>query len=336
MKSKKRFISAAAALLATLAIVIVVGKDTDYEKTSYAMAAMTDIKLSGSGCEKTAEEINDRIVECENREISRNIAYSDISKINSEKSCAVSEKTAGYIRQLKEFSVSCNGAVDITIGELTRLWNIGGDDFRVPDAQAIEEALSGVGYENIAIEGNTVTIGDEQTLDLGCAGKGIACDEALGIIKGSGVKKAVVSVGGSVLLWSRNGKKEFTVGIRDPQKGASDYCMTVRTGNTFVSTSGTYERFSVDKNGKEYHHIISTETGYPVENDILSVTVFCENGLLSDSLSSACLILGYEQSEDLLNRYDACAVFVFKDNTVMTSSGFSYELNVKDDRYILK
>ncbi|MBQ7654602.1 MAG: FAD:protein FMN transferase [Clostridia bacterium] len=335
MKSKK-VIFGVAAILAVVLLVTLIGRDTDFEKTTYAMAAAVGIKLSGKNCEETAEKINDRIVECENREISRNAAASDVSKINAEKTYTVSDKTVKYISQLKDFSSSCSGAVDITVGELTRLWNIGGEDFKVPGKSEIEQALSSVGYEQIKIINNNVSIGKNQSLDLGCAGKGIACDEALEIIETSGVKRAVISVGGSILLWSKDSNEEFTVGIRDPHKSASDYCMTVKTENTFVSTSGTYERFSIDKNGKEYHHILSTTTGYPVENDVLSVTVFCQSGLLSDSLSSACLILGYEKSEELLKKYDASAVYIFKDNTVKTSSGFEYELNVRNNEYVLK
>lgn len=335
MKSKKSVFAFISAALVVILLAVIIARDNEFEKTTYAMAATVNIKLSGRKCEETAKKINDRLVECENKEISRNVFASDISKINSEKKYSVSDKTAEYIGKLADFSKSCDGAVDITVGELTKLWSIGTDDFAVPEKDVLEKTLSGVGYEQIRIGGSTVTIGENQSLDLGCAGKGIGCDEAFEIIRDSGVKKAVVSVGGSVLLWSKNGKEAFTVGIRDPQKGALDYALTVKTGNTFVSTSGTYERFSVDKNGKEYHHILSTDTGYPVENNVLSVTVFCDSGLFSDSLSSACLILGYEKSEELLKKYNASAVFIFKDKTVKTSSGFEYELSVKNDAYNL-
>lgn len=336
MKSKKNIFAAVCVALAVVLLAVVIAKDTDFEKTSYAMAATVNIKLSGKDCETTAKKITDRMSECENREISRNIASSDVSKVNSEKSYEVAENTAEYIMKLKEFSEDCGGAVDITVGELTKLWNIGAEDFVVPQKTDVEKTLSAVGFQKIKIDKNTVSIGENQSLDLGCAGKGIACDEALEIIKASGVKKAVVSVGGSVLLWDKKEDGEFTVGIRDPQKGASDYCITVKTGNAFVSTSGTYERFSVGSDGKEYHHILSTKTGYPVENDVLSVTVFCKSGLLSDALSSACLILGYEQSEQLLKKYDASAVYIFNDNSVRTSDGFEYELNITNDTYVLK
>ena len=335
MKSKKSVFAVLAATIAAAVLIVVLLQDNSFEKTTYAMAATVNVKLEGKNCEEIAKAISDRIVECENREISRNISSSDVSKLNVQKSLEVSEKTAAFLNSLKSFSADCNGAVDVTIGELTKLWNIGGDNFKVPDDMSIKSALSGIGYEQIIIDNKKVSIGKNQTLDLGCAGKGIACDEALEIIKSGKINKAVVSVGGSVLLWSKKADDEFTVGIRNPKKGASDYAVTVKTGNAFVSTSGTYERFSVDKNGKEYHHILSTETGFPVENDVLSVTVFCNNGLFSDALSSACLVLGLENSRQLLKKYNASAVFIFKDNTLRTSDDFSYEINVKNGDYVL-
>lgn len=322
------------AILATT--IIVFDSNSEYEKTAYAMAAQIDIKLIGKNNEEVCEKINKRIVECENKEISRNISTSDISKINSRKNAAVSEKTRYYLESMVDFSKNCGGALDLTVGKLTALWGIGTDDFKVPDEKEIKKALSGIGYEKIKINKEFVSIGRDQSLDLGSVGKGIACDEALEIAKANDVKQLVISVGGSVCLWNKNENKDFTVGIRNPEKSASDYIITVKTNNVFASTSGTYERFSTDKKGKTYHHILSTVSGYPVENDILSVTVFADNGMMSDALSSACLILGYENSDALLEKYKASAVFVFKDKSVKVSKNFDYKLEMKNNSYVLK
>ena len=73
-------------------------------------------------------------------------------------------------------------------------------------------------------------------------------------------------------------------------------------------TSGTYERY-VEYDGIKYHHILDTVTGYPVDNDIKSVTIISESSLEGDALSTICLILGEDGSKEILNKYNAKAVF---------------------------
>lgn len=328
------FVSILSVLLASTVIVFL--GDTDYEKSFYAMAAPVSLKIKGGKSKEACEEIVKAIIDCENKEISRNVASSDVSRINENKSADVSENTISYLLEMVKFSENCGGAVDLTIGKLTEIWGIGSNDFAVPGEEKIKNLVSYVDYTKIKIKGKTVKIGENQSLDFGSIGKGIACDIASQKAKNCGVKRVVVSVGGSVFLWNKNAKEEFTIGVRDPRKGENDYALSVKTGNTFVSTSGTYERYSTDQSGKTYHHILSPFTGYPAETDIVSVSVFCQSGMLSDALSSACLILGYEKSEELLKKYNAYAVYIFKDDTVKTSGGFPYEIKIKDSRYVIK
>jgi thiamine biosynthesis lipoprotein len=87
-----------------------------------------------------------------------------------------------------------------------------------------------------------------------------------------------------------------------------------------VSTSGDYEKY-VDYEGKRYHHILDSATGYPAQSGLSSVTVMCKSGIDSDGLSTACFVLGEEKSRSLLEKYDAGAVFIDTDgNVTMTEN----------------
>ena len=77
-----------------------------------------------------------------------------------------------------------------------------------------------------------------------------------------------------------------------------------------------------------YHHILSPETGYPVETDLVSVTVYAPGGLNSDALSTACFINGLNpQTLQWLQNFSAEAVFVNKDKEYYVTDGLSDALD---------
>ena len=87
------------------------------------------------------------------------------------------------------------------------------------------------------------------------------------------------------------------------------------------------------KDGVRYHHILDPSTGYPADSGLISVTIVCDNGLLSDGLSTACFILGLEKSQSLLKKYNAEAVFVDKDKNVYMTDGMKDMFELTNDNY---
>jgi len=159
----------------------------------------------------------------------------------------------------------------------------------------------------------------------------------MGIIYGTKHIRTGAAVGGSVLAYSSDSKETFKLGIRDPRGQATDYCAVLETAGTCVSTSGNYERFFKDEEGKIYHHIFDPSTGYPAESGITSVTVISADGCTSDALSTACFVLGIEKSLPLLKKYNAEAVFITDNNEIITTlgNGDSAKLTVTDNNYKL-
>lgn len=91
-----------------------------------------------------------------------------------------------------------------------------------------------------------------------------------------------------------------------------------------MSTSGDYEKY-FEKDGIRYHHILDANTGYPASSGLISVTVVCDSGLLSDALSTACFILGEEKSKALLEKYNASAIFVTENMEISTVGEIDFE-----------
>ena len=180
----------------------------------------------------------------------------------------------------------------------------------LPTSDQITQALSHTGYEAITIENNTLYLPADRSLDLGAAGKGIACDAIADFLKESEVSGAVISVGGSVLTYgSKPDGTPWQVAIVNPLDTTKQLGTLSLTGEWFVSTSGDYERY-VEVDGIRYHHILNPDTGYPAASGVRSVTIVCESGILSDALSTACFVLGVEEGMELAESYGAKALFV--------------------------
>ena len=134
------------------------------------------------------------------------------------------------------------------------------------------------------------------------------------------IKKATVSVGGSILVYGASEKEPFKIGIKNPFEKETKIIATLELFDCFVSTSGNYERY-FEKDGVRYHHILNSKTGYPAKSEFASVTVVANNGALSDMLSTACYILDFQSSLKLLEKYDAQAVFIFNDGSIKITNG---------------
>jgi thiamine biosynthesis lipoprotein len=302
----------------------------EYQTTAVAMGTVINVRVFGSEGEAIAHDIKDNISETEKALLSRTEDDSDIYRINEAAGTAVSvsTETVSIISDALEVSKDCDGVFDITIGEITKLWGFGTDDQRLPSDDEINSHLSDVAYSSVELTDTTIRIAEKQSLDLGAVGKGAACDRVRVLLAYSPANSAVVSVGGSLLLY---GKRSFNIGIVNPENDQASLA-SLKLSDTCISTSGNYEKFFT-RDGKTYHHILNATTGYPANSALSSVTVICHSGVLSDALSTACYILGYHSSLALLEKYEAEAVFVYKDKTIRLTEGIEKNFTLTDESF---
>ncbi len=98
---------------------------------------------------------------------------------------------------------------------------------------------------------------------------------------------------------------------------------TVEIRDTSVVTSGIYERYFYEDDVL-YHHVLDTATGYPVDNELASVTIICESSTKADALSTSCLCMGLEKGRQFLDSYsDVAYLLITRDGTVYFSSEIS-------------
>lgn len=324
----KKILIALAVVAAVAAAAIFFASSNEVKREFFAMDTFVSAKVKGFAAKDAAGGISTLVRELDSKQLSRYMSGSEISRINSEAETVLSDEMRDYITELLEVGKMSGGKFDIALGAVSDLWSFN-DSPRVPSTDELTEALSRSGSDKLSLSGNTLTRADGCIIDLGSAGKGIALDKVKSYLSDKKISSAVVSVGGSVLLY---GKGSFNVGVRDPWGEAGRSVMTVKLGAGCVSTSGSYER-CFEQGGKRYHHILDPDTGLPVENGLVSVTVISDSGLLSDALSTACFVLGAEGGAKLAAKYGCEAIFITEDKKVICTDGIKPNVTVLADGY---
>lgn len=324
----KKILIALAVVAAVAAAAIFFASSNEVKREFFAMNTFVSAKVKGFAAKDAAGGISTLVRELDSKQLSRYTSGSEISRINSEAETVLSDEVRDYITELLEVGKMSGGKFDIALGAVSDLWSFN-DSPRVPSTDELSEALSRSGSDKLSLSGNTLTRADGCIIDLGSAGKGIALDKVKSYLSDKKISSAVVSVGGSVLLY---GKGSFNVGVRDPWGEAGRSVMTVKLGAGCVSTSGSYER-CFEQGGKRYHHILDPDTGLPVDNGLVSVTVISDSGLLSDALSTACFVLGAEGGAKLAAKYGCEAIFITEDKKVICTDGIKPNVTVLADGY---
>ena len=320
-------------ILLTLSLLIVIFIFSGCSKepvsqTAYLLDTISTITIYDySGEEQVNDVINDCFSLCSDYEnkLSRTIQSSEISAINSAQGnkTQVSDQTAELINKAVKYSELSNGKFDITIAPVSSLWDFKSESPAPPSDSEIKAALTHVNYKNISVDGNTVQLADKDaSIDLGGIAKGYIGDKAKEFLIEKGVKKALINLGGNILVICPE-NDNLIIGIQDPNSQEGNITGAISTNGNSLVTSGIYQR-CFEYNGKLYHHILDTSTGYPVDNNLASVTIIGPQSSDCDALSTTVFCLGIDDGLKLINSIDGYeAVLITKDNETIFSDGIN-------------
>jgi thiamine biosynthesis lipoprotein len=171
-------------------------------------------------------------------------------------------------------------------------------------------------------------------LDLGSTSKGYAADEIVKLVRAAKVKGAVIDLGGNVLVeGNRPDGKPWRIGLQDPfspSRGA--YLGIASLSSKTMVTSGVYERFFI-QDGKRYHHILDTKTGYPVDNGLMSVTVISPRSFDADGFTTTIFALGRQKGMALAASKGVDVILVDSNKRVYMSPGVSAYFEITDPSF---
>ena len=270
--------------------------------------------------------------------LSTYIPNSIISRINSNDTTVKTDMLfETMFNAAQEVSRHTNGALDITVGPLVKAWGFAfgnKDHSKLPN---VLDFLPYVGYQKVRIKDHKLIKDDLRILiDANSIAQGYSTDIIANLLKDNGCKNYMIEIGGEIACKGMNPKgKKWSIGIDkaiDDSTNASDGLQTIISiTDCAVTTAGGYRKFYV-KNGKKYSHIIDPRTGYPVNNNLLSVTVVALTAIMADAYDTPFMVLGVDSCLKVCKSIpgmDCYLIYVDKNgkNQVIYTDGFKKYLS---------
>jgi FAD:protein FMN transferase len=286
---------------------------------------IVDARLSEQQVEALKGEVDQRLKEV-NRQMSHYQPDSELSRFNhapANTPFKVSPEFARVVRLSLELNRRSKGAFDPTIGPIISLWGFGAQtDVHVvpPDAQ-LREAMKLTGCQHLSVTPRDELVKDIPglQLNLSAIAKGFGVDEMAGVLCAHGLTNLYVSISGEMFTRGRNPKGgKWQVGISAPvlnwRPGDPTVAVLSVSGQA-VSTSGDYQKFFIDAEGRRRAHIFDPKTGNPVQHSLGSVTVVADNCTIADGLSTTLYVLGPEAGPRFIETWtNAAALFVVRES----------------------
>ena len=239
-----------------------------------------------------------------------------ISKVNRNEEVVLDPIFIDNFEIAQKAAQLSDGCFDPTISPLVSAWGFSAKKGDSITPQLIDSLKALVDYRNIRIEDGKVIKGDPaMQLDFNAIAQGYTSDLIGAFLESQGIFNYIVDTGGEIM--ARGGKpngSSWVVGIEKPAENwDSDRVLQTRVPlrDKGLVTSGSTRKY-VERDGKRYSHCIDPTTGWPVDHQVLSVTVLAENAVWADALASICMVMGMERSLPLIQGMEGVeAYYIF-------------------------
>ncbi|PCS01268.1 FAD:protein FMN transferase [Lactococcus fujiensis] len=222
---------------------------------------------------------------------------------------------------------------NVAIGPLVKLWHIGFNDARFPSIDEISEKIALVNPDEISFSDIDFSIFLPQVgmeLDLGAIAKGYIADRVTDLFSSQGITSAIINLGGNLRLVGPSplhSNQKWHIGVRNPFIHSDDTILQVITDHSSVVTSGIAERH-FEHNGRSYHHIIDSKTGYPFETKLASVTVFSDRSLEGEIETTRLFF-----ANEIPQNYSYSALLIYQNKSVRLINLDQSQVHLTDSTY---
>ncbi|GEO48534.1 FAD:protein FMN transferase [Companilactobacillus kimchii] len=296
-------------------------------KKYYALGTLINLTVATPAGEEELDAAYELIKNFEDK-LTVNRDESEVMSINhlaGIKPVAVPTDTYGLIKRAVLVSRQHLG-FNVAIGPLVKLWKIGFKGANKPSDTDIKERLRIIDPERIKLDDEKQTVFLEEKgmeIDLGGIAKGYIADKIKALWLSMNVETGIIDLGGNVLLVgpSVHEDKMWNIGVQNPVEKRDVSLGVLHTTAKSIGTSGIYERKLVI-DGHEYHHMFDSKTGYPIKNNLASVTIVSDKSIDGEIWSTVGFYQGIEKGLALIESQPGVeAIFITKDLEYQTTSG---------------
>ena len=234
----------------------------------------------------------------------------------------------------KKHSLSLPSNLNIALGPLVQSWRIGFSDAKVPDKLSILKILTLTNPKHIILDKNNQTVFLSQVgmrIDLGALAKGYIADKIMDYLKKENVVSAMIDLGGNILVYGDNPNQDngkWNIGIQHPLKKRGENLGILTVRDKSVVTSGIYERH-LQVNDEDYHHILDPQTGYPIETEMVSLTIVSRLSVNCEIWTTRLFGLPLLQAMTIINENPIIeGIIITKDNRIVVSNGLKTDFRL--------
>jgi thiamine biosynthesis lipoprotein len=333
-----RVLSSITAFVFLLAATACGGLETPLSRTDFVLWTSCTVTLNDHAVQANLDAVFDRLHEIHDR-LSVNIPESELDAVSAAaglRAVHVTDDVFFVIKKALRLSALSDGLFDPTVGPLMKVWSMNSEQAHVPDPADIARALALVNWRDVAMDDSAKTIYVRRPgmkLDAGGVLKGYAADETVRILASRGVKSAMIDLGGNIFaMGAKPDGSAWRIGLQNPDRERGASFGTIGVVDKSVVTSGVYEHFFI-QNGKRYHHIMDTRTGYPVDNGLVAVTVISGSSIDADGLATTFFTLGPSRGLALANTLGVDTLLVSADHKIYATEKAKKMLTIIDPAF---
>ena len=332
-------------LIAGLLSPYIFRSDIEYQSDQFLMDTLVSIKVYGedqdllNAAVKGAYAEMRRIAELADAFAKPETAAaqgSDVFRVSAlagKGAVRVSNDVMAMLISSKAYADWSEGAFDVTVGPLMKLWDFGGSNPHLPTPDRIKAAVKLVGSKDLVLneQHKTAMLAREgMRIDLGAVAKGYATERALQVLKSHGIKKALIDAGGNIRVLGRNRQELlWRIGIKDPRKSDAIIAVLQLEDASAVTSADYYRGF--ESGGKRYHHILDPRTGYPAGQS-MSATVVTRDAGVADILSTVFFVLTPDKALELAEKLEGVdLVLVTADRHIRHTASLEGKIAVQPD-----
>ncbi|WP_240775598.1 FAD:protein FMN transferase [Sphingobacterium psychroaquaticum] len=206
------------------------------------------------------------------------------------------------VRRSFDINKQSKGMFDLTVKPLVSLWGFGPERIRQwPTQGQIDSVMEFVGMDKLKVKGKRLLKKrNEVSIDVNGIAQGYSVDVLARFLDKQHVTSYMVELGGEIKTKGRKeGGETYKVAIERPE-GDVESSFVLSLFNKAVTTSGNYRK-AFDVDGKKVHHHINPYDGYPLQNNIASVTVIAETAMDADAYDNVFMALPVAEGLKLAN-----------------------------------